>query len=185
MKRSRVVPTVLIGLFLAVGVGFEPAQAEGTSLPERTSPRPQTTSTVPHVQIGVRSVPEIDAALLRQVASLHGVEIRPTVISLPGAKGFWLNERVELARPKAILGGREFAHVHPDGSLHASLTPERAREAVEAGWAVLHPWADQRAGWEGFVMLYTPQSMEELAVVFQLVVDSYNFVTGRDYLGDN
>ena len=29
-------------------------------------------------------------------------------------------------------------------------------------------------------MLYTPRSLEELNVVFQLIVESYNFVTGRD-----
>jgi len=29
------------------------------------------------------------------------------------------------------------------------------------------------------VMLYTPRTLEELDVIFQLVVDSYNFVTGR------
>ena len=34
-------------------------------------------------------------------------------------------------------------------------------------------------GMEGMVMLYTPRTMEELDVIFQLVVDSYNFVTGR------
>ncbi len=111
---------------------------------------------------------------------LPGVEIRPTVVSLPGAKGFWLNQNLQLAHPEVIVGGREFAHVHPDGSLHASLSPERSREAVSTGWAVRHPWADQRQGWDGFVMLYTPKSMEELGTVFQLVVDSYNFVTGQN-----
>ena len=29
-------------------------------------------------------------------------------------------------------------------------------------------------------MLYTPQSMVELDVIFQLIVDSYNFVTGQN-----
>ena len=31
----------------------------------------------------------------------------------------------------------------------------------------------------GFVMLYTPQSMAELEVTFQLIVDGYNCVTGK------
>ncbi len=163
---------------VAIGGGFDVAQAT-EPLPERAGARPQTTPGVPHVQIGVTSVPTVDAALVRRVATLPGVDVRPTVISLPGAKGFWLDEGLALARPEVIVGGREFAHVHPDGSLHASLAPDRAREAIRAGWAVAHPWADQRAGWEGFVMLYTPQSMAELEVTFQLVVDGYNFVTGR------
>ena len=52
-------------------------------------------------------------------------------------------------------------------------------EAVERGWAERHPWATRRAGWEGLVMLYTPQSEADLEIVFQLIVESYNFVTGR------
>ena len=85
-----------------------------------------------------------------------------------------------VVRPEVIVRGREFAHIHPDGSLHASLPPQRAQEAVKTGWAIWHPWAKEREGWEGFVMLYTPLSMEELEVTFQLVVDSYNFVTGQE-----
>ena len=55
-----------------------------------------------------------------------------------------------------------------------------ARAAVEAGWAVAHPWADERPGWEGFVMIYTPNNRDELRVVIGLVKQSYSFVTGRD-----
>jgi len=75
-------------------------------------------------------------------------------------------------------GGREFAHIHPDGSLHATLPPERAQEAIAAGWAERHPIVEQ-LGMSGLAMLYTPRTMEELDVVVELVVDSYNFVTGR------
>ena len=157
-----------------------PALAETVQWPIRTTPRPVTTGGVPHIQIDVKAVPELTAELLRRVENIPDVEIRNTVISLPGAKGFWLADGLPLARPDVIVGGREFAHVHPDGSLHASLHPETARAAVEAGWAVPHPWSDQRPGWEGFVMIYTPASADELEVVFQLVLDSYKFVTGRD-----
>lgn len=182
------IPSVRRSLFVTLLsfvclVGF--ARADDTPLPEREGPRPQTTPNVPHVQIGVQSVPEIDAELLRKVSMLPGVDVRPTVVSLPGAKGFWLSEDLALANPQVIVGGREFAHVHPDGSLHASLSPERARGAVAAGWAVRHPWADRRPGWEGFVMLYTPMSEDELPVVFQLIVDSYNFVTGQQFQPDD
>ena len=149
-------------------------------LPQRMSPLPYTSSHVPHVQVGVEPVPGVDAELLRRVSALPKVDIRPTVVSLPGAKGLWLLEDIPLVRPQVIVRGREFAHIHPDGSLHASLPPQRAQEAVNAGWAIWHPWAKKRAGWEGFVMLYTPLSMEELEVTFQLIVDSYNFVTGQE-----
>ena len=148
-------------------------------LPKRTSPRPETTLDVPHVQIGVEPVPTVNKELFRRVYSISGIENRRSIISLPGTRGLWLSEKVSLEHPEVIVAGREFAHIHPDGSLHISLPPARALEAVEAGWAIQHPFASQRKGWEGFVMLYTPQSMEELDVIFQLIVDGYNFVTGQ------
>lgn len=170
----------LLVLWIAIVSAGGAATAAAQQLPKRASPSPETTAGVPHVQIGVEPVPEVQAELLRRAASLPKVDVRPTVVSLPGALGFWLLEDLQLSHPEVIVGGREFAHVHPDGSLHASLPLERAIEAVEAGWAVRHPWADQRPGWEGFVMLYTPQSMDELDVTFQLVLDGYNFVTGKN-----
>lgn len=91
----------------------------------------------------------------------------------------WLRDDLALAHPEAIVNGREFAHIHPDGSLHAPLPFERALEVAEKGWGERHPWADQREGWDGFVMLFTPQSMDELDVIFQLIVESYNHVTGE------
>ena len=92
----------------------------------------------------------------------------------------WLLDDVEVARPDAIVSGREFAHIHEDGSLHAPLPLARALEVAEKGWGERHPWAELRPGWDGFVMLFTPLSMEELEVTFQLIVDSYNHVTGRE-----
>ncbi len=62
--------------------------------------------------------------------------------------------------------------------MHVALPPERASAALEKGWAELHPMAHY-LGNEGMVMLYTPLDMDELDVVFELIIDSYNFVTGR------
>ena len=180
------IAVLLIALAWVAVLASQTVRAQWRSLPPRDGPVPFTSAHVPHVQVGVEPVPDVDTELLRRVTALPGVDVRPTIVSLPGAKGLWLHERVPLARPQVIVRGREFAHIHPDGSLHASLPPERAREAVAAGWAVFHPWADKREGWSGFVMLYTPQSMRELDVTFQLIVDGYNYVTGdtvkaRDY----
>ena len=148
-------------------------------LPERSGPRTLTTGTVPHVQIGVEPVPTVNDELYRRAFALPGVEDRPTVVSLPGARGMWLSDDIALAHPEAIVNGREFAHIHPDGSLHAPLPYERALEVAKKGWGERHPWADEREGWDGFVMLYTPQSMAELDIIFQLIVESYNHVTGQ------
>ena len=156
-----------------------PVFAQNINFPVRDGVRPETTSGVPHVQIGIQPVPELSEEMLRQVAEFPGVVLGATRVSLPGAVGFQLAGDVSLAQPQAIVGGREFAHLHPDGSLHASLHPDTARAAIDAGWAVAHPWADQRTGWEGFVMIYTPISEAELDVVLKLVRGSYTFITGE------
>lgn len=153
--------------------------AQEQSLPLRETARPETTSGVPHVQIGVEPVLSLSEEMKKRVAEFPGVTLGPTRVSLPGALGFQLARNLPLARPEVIVGGREFAHVHKDGSLHASLDPALAREAVTAGWAISHPWANRRSGWEGFVMIYTPVNKAELEVVMHLLESSYEYVTGR------
>ena len=176
MTNKTAMALVSILLFFSE-VSFGVAQE--IYLPARKGERPQTTNTVPHYQIGAVAQPELSGELLERVGALTGVEVRETVISLPGAKGFWILESVELKRPDIIVRGREFAHLHPDGSLHASLSPAFARRVIEAGWAISHPWSNQRPGWEGFVLIYTPTSAAEMKTVFDLIVASYEFITGR------
>jgi len=181
MKMQSTLILALTGALLLAGTISSWAADE---LPIRTSPRPQTTTGIPHVQIGVTPVPALNKELLRRVALLPDVDVRGTVISLPGAKGFWLNDDLALAHPGIIIGGREFAHMHPDGSLHASLPTPLALEAIDDGWAIHHPWSKQRAGWDGFVMIYSPMSEAELDVVFDIIVKSYNYITGRNVMVD-
>lgn len=163
-----------------IGVVATPIFAYAEDFPTRQNPRPVTTNKVPHIQIGVEAVPELTKKLLKRISELPDVELRDTVMSLPGAVAFWISDDAILKHPEAIIRGREFAHVHPDGSLHASLDPKIAQAAIEAGWAISHPWSEQREGWQGFVMIYTPLSEQELDVVAQLVTSSYNYVTGQD-----
>ena len=155
------------------------AFAELENLPNRETPRPVTTDGIPHIQIDVEAVPDISEELLRRVSKIAGVELRDTIVGRRGSSGFWLSDKIKMARPESIIRGREFAHCHPDGSLHASLPPNLAAKAVKAGWATPHPWATNKPGLEGFVMIYTPVTYDELEVVFQLVVESYKYVTEK------
>lgn len=168
-------------LVTAAGVTLlsSPVFSQDRALPERMSKRPETTTGVPHIQIGVEIDADLARMLLERVSQFPGVTLGPTRVSLPGAIGFQLDRNLPLAQPGSVVGGLEFAHMHPDGSLHASLDPALARRAIEAGWATAHPWANQRAGWDGFVMIYTPTTPEELSVVVDLVESSYTFITGN------
>ncbi|MEP2030383.1 MAG: luciferase family protein [Paracoccaceae bacterium] len=169
---------IIIPALVAASVGST-TMAQDMKLPVRQGPRPETTNGVPHTQIGVAPKSELSEELLRRVDAFPGVDLGATRVSLPGAVGFQLASDVTLANPEVIVGGREFAHLHPDGSLHASLALKTAEAAIKAGWAIAHPWAKQREGWEGFVMIYTPQTEQELDVVYDLVESSYTFVTGN------
>ncbi|MCF7561423.1 DUF5519 family protein [Sabulilitoribacter multivorans] len=154
---------------------------DSVELPQRPGSRPETTTDIPHIQIGVELVPEVNDELFRRVYSIPGIENRQSVIA--GWRSLWLTEEVTVIVPDAIIDGREFGHIHDDGSLHIFLEPSRSHEAVETCWAIFHPFTVQNLlGWDGFVMLYTPQSFDELDVTFQLIVDGYNYVTGQNLL---
>lgn len=148
-------------------------------LPPRSGPKPHTSTGMPHTQIGVVPDAIVVRELYRRAYALPGIENRPSVISVPGARALWLADDVSIARPEVVLRGREFAHIHPDASLHVVLPDERAAEAITAGWAEQHPIAAQ-LGVPGIVLLYTPRNAAELDVVMDLIEDSYRFVTGRN-----
>lgn len=118
--------------------------------------------------------------LARRVFSLPGVEERPSLISVPGARALWLSESLPAGPPEAFMVGREFAHLHPlpDLSLHAMLPPALAEEAISAGWAELHPVARLGLLRSGAVMLYAPRDDGERKVVEGLVEAAYDFARG-------
>lgn len=147
-------------------------------LPDRVGPRRQTTGAVPHQQLDVEPVADVDAELRRRVFALPGVEDRASVLSLPGARGLWLSEELEIVRDDVLGSTREFAHIHPDGSLHVWLPVERAIEVQETKWGELHPWVDRDGFWDGVVMVYVPESLDDLEVALQIVLDAYNYITG-------
>ncbi|MDH3307019.1 MAG: DUF5519 family protein [Acidimicrobiia bacterium] len=196
MKRLVIVATALL---IAIAVGactndeVEPTTAspeledatnlsepptESAALPKRDGERPDTTANVPHVQIDAAPVPAIDAELRRRAFLLPGVENRESDRSLPGARGLALTDDIDLARPDVIAGSSEFAHIHPDGSLHVWLPVDRAIEVDQKKWGELHPWVDREEFWDGVVMIYTPESFEELEITIRILVDAYNFVVG-------
>jgi len=149
-------------------------------LPQRPGPRTETSYSVPHVQVFVGPVSDVDDELRRRIYLLPGVEERETIVSFAGTSALWLGEDFTFVDVATTLREREFAHLHPDGSLHAVLPVELAKQATTAKWAELHPWVGREDFWDGMVMLYTPQDFEELEVTWQLVVESYNLVTGED-----
>ncbi len=147
-------------------------------LPRRPGSRPRTTDINPHVQLDQQPDRATIDRLTDRLFALPGVTERPSMISVPGARALWLEEGITGGNSRAFLVGREFAHVHPepDGSLHTSLPPEVAADAIEAGWAEQHPLA--RHFHPGLVMLYAPRDEDEVEVVVGLIVDALRFAGG-------
>ena len=151
------------------------------ALPSRPGPRPTTTPTNPHTQLDQQPPDGVQRERLAAVAfALPGVEERPSMISVPGARALWLAEGAG-GPPEAFMIGAEFAHLHPgaDQSLHAMLPPELADEAVAAGWAEIHPVARRGLIPMNAVMLYAPRDDVERDVVESLLRASHAFARGQ------
>lgn len=121
---------------------------------------------------------EVRRGLARRAFALAGVEERPSVISVPGARALWLADGRGPA--DAFMMAREFAHLHPapDESLHMMLPPELASEAVDKSWAEVHPVAAKGLIPGNAVMVYAPRDREELEIVFGLVEASFRYALG-------
>ncbi len=163
----------------------ETATGNRLELPVREGPRRQTTGSVPHIQLDAELVSAVDEELRRRAFQLPGVENLPSDRSLPGARGLALSDDLDLARTDVIAGSSEFAHIHPDGSLHVWLAVDSAIEVDDKKWGELHPWVGRDGFWDGVVMVYTPETLDELDITIQILVDAYNFVTGASLTPDD
>jgi hypothetical protein len=150
-----------------------------TNLPERSGPKPDTTrpsqgNPHPHQQISQNAPLDLQEELLRRVRSLAGVSVGESLVSVPGARAFHLDEALARGPDKAFQRGREFAHLHPahDGSLHLTLPPEVYQEVLVKGWGEPHPVS-------GTMMIWGPRNGEELDTIWRLVQASYEYATGQ------
>ena len=91
------------------------------SVPARKGPKPVTTPAPkgthwPQSQVSDNASPELQEAMVKKVLELPNVRMGPSVISVPGARGFFLDDALFKA-PR--FGGTEFAHIHPECMLAA------------------------------------------------------------------
>lgn len=171
-------------------------------LPAREGDRPETGPSVPHVQLTQNSPARLREELKRRMsADLPGTVTGPSEISDPEKMRRWM----ATARPRTpvpdevpdenafavFLDGSappegavlmpprlvaEFAHVHPDGSLHVSLSEEDQRDLLDKGWGERHPLYAPDVN---VVMLFAPRTDEELTVAWTVVQAAYRYATGQ------
>lgn len=149
-------------------------------LPARRGPRPETIGPRPHAQVSQQSPAAIHQQLAARALELPGVSSAPSLVSVPGAVAFVLDEGIADGPPEAFQAEREFAHLHPveDSSLHMTLPPELAAEAYEQGWGEPHPRS-------GTPLIFGPRDEDELAVVWRLLRASYEYAAGSNPTSDD
>jgi len=149
-------------------------------LPARSGPRPRTTPTNPHQQLDQHPPAELVETLVQRLSELPGVIQRPSAISVPGARAFWLPRDDAKGPAEAFMIGTEFAHVHPlpDGSLHVALPPAVGDAAIAGGWAEQHPVARMGLIPGNVCMVYAPRDAAELDVIVGLVRAAYDYARG-------
>lgn len=148
-------------------------------LPERAGPRPQVSSTIPQQQETQNSPADLQERLLAEIRTLAGVEVGPSRISVPGARGFTLRGGSDEEQAFLVPQVGEFAHLHPahDGSLHLVLPPTLAGDVSAKGWGRPHMWAGTRLS-SGFMMVYGPRDEDEFVTVLGIVAASHAYACG-------
>jgi phospholipase/carboxylesterase len=157
-------------------------------LPPRSGARPETTQPgdggledgtgFVHCQTSQNAPVELQEGLFRRAAALDDVEVHPSRISVPGARGFSLRDgdahATGSASAEAFMVGCEFAHLHPshDGSLHLTLPSDAYQEVLHKGWGEPHPLV-------GTMLAFGPRTSSELDVVWEIFLVSYRFARGE------
>lgn len=135
-------------------------------LPHREGDPVRVTPGIPQHQSTQNAPAELQAALLERLAALPGVRLGTTTVGVEGTRALLLDRATASGPDAAYLlpADGEFAHQHPDGSLHLCLPDALAYDALAKGWAVAHPLAGLRVS-SGMVLVPGPRTAAELDVV--------------------
>ena len=138
---------------------------------------PRTTPDYPHKQLTQSGTDALRERLRERAGALPGVVEGSDETSALDIRAFVLEPGYAEGPREAFLAGGEFAHLHPDGSLHLTLPRELGDEVVVQGWGEVHVDAGVRRGSPIFMMVYTPRD-DELEAVWRIFRSSYEFALG-------
>ncbi len=149
--------------------------------PKRPGPTPTVTTEEPQEQLDQLGPEAVWDELRRRANELAGVTERDSIISVKGARAFFLDDGLMKGPADSMIIEAEWAHIHPrpDSSWHLQLPHELALLAVSAGWGDVHTvvWLGDAPA--NSVLLYSPRNEEEMEVVWALVEESYRYATGE------
>jgi len=135
---------------------------------------------MPHQQLSQNATADLQEQLFMRIATLDGVVVGPSHVSVPGARAFHLDPKRARGPLEAFMVGTEFAHLHPayDGSLHLVLPEPQAREVIAKGWGEFHPLVEQGVMPPTNVMVYGPRDEAELESVISIVLAAHANASG-------
>lgn len=151
----------------------------GGVLPPRRGARPEVSWTIPQQQESQNAPTDLQERLFDSIRELTGVEVGPSRISVPGARGFTLHDGSDDEHAFLVPQVGEFAHLHPsyDGSLHVVLPTDLAANVSTQGWGRPHKWPGTRLS-PGFMLIHGPRDDEELTTVRAIVAASHAYASG-------
>ena len=149
--------------------------------PTRPGPEPTITTEEPQEQLDQLGPEEVWDELLRRANELPGVTEGDSVISVKGARAFFLPEEMIKGPKDSLIMENEFAHIHPrpDSSWHLQLPHELAVLAISGGWGRIHTVVWMGDAPANSMMLYSPRNTEEMEIVWGLVQESYRYAIGQ------
>src|SRR5918998_5348968 len=136
---------------------------------------PCTTPAYPHEQLTQSGTVALRERLHERAGALPGVVEGSNGTSAPDTRTYLLEPEYAEGPREAFLARGEFAHLHPDGSLHLTLPRELGDEVMVQGWGEVHIDAETRRGSPIFMMVYAPRDDDELEAVWRIVRSSYEF----------
>jgi hypothetical protein len=139
---------------------------------------PRTTPAYPHEQLTQSGTVALKERLHERAGALPGVVEGSHGTSAPDTRTYLLEPEYAEGPREAFLAPGEFAHLHPDGSLHLTLSRELGDEVVVQGWGEVHVDAGARRGSPIFMMIYAPRDEDELEAVWRIFRLSYEFALG-------
>jgi len=156
--------------------------AQKFNLPERIGETPQIGQTPPQLQFSDKSPRAIYQKFHDWMFNTFPkVRKEPTRISVPSSTAMWLDENEAVGHIDAFMppsGGREFTHIHLDGSFHTVVGADVENEIITKKWGVRHMYYDQGVK---EVLVYAPRNEEDIEIAKTIVIKSYEYATGRTY----
>lgn len=159
-------------------------QKTNFNLPERQGEPPEVGQVPPQLQFSDKSPRDIYKKYHDWMFSAFPkVRKEATRISVSTSIAMWLDENEEVAHTDAFVpphGGREFTHLHLDGSIHTVVATEIEDEIIAKKWGVRHMYYDRGVK---EVLIYAPRNEEELKLIKAIVTKSFEYATGKVLAG--